>query len=172
MTFTFLCLLTAKTEISISPGKVIMNAVAQAWFHKSNPNFLDVRREESSRMLYTTIIKIAHNFLFFFPFKSIQNIFILKLNIDIYRKRKILIKSSIWSITIDRLGILEIAIPRIKVIITLTLLSVKMSFIKESQTPTDTKTNIIITDLFEKEDEVETKTIRGLKNKKDKNDKH
>lgn len=47
-----------------------------------------------------------------------------------------------------------------------------MSFIKESQTPTDTKTNIIITDLFEKEDEVETKTIRGLKNKKDKNDKH
>lgn len=96
----------------------------------------------------------------------------MKLNIDIYRKRKILIKSSILSITIDRLGILEIAIPRIKVIITLTLLSVKMSFIKESQTPTDTKTNIIITDLFEKEDEVETKTIRGLKNKKDKNDKH
>lgn len=73
---------------------------------------------------------------------------------------------------IDNHGILEIAIPRIKVIITLTLLSVKMSFIKESQTPTDTKTNIIITDLFEKEDEVETKTIRGLKNKKDKNDKH
>lgn len=73
---------------------------------------------------------------------------------------------------IDNHGILEIAIPRIKVIITLTLLSVKMSFIKESQTPTDTKTNIIITNLFEKEDEVETKTIRGLKNKKDKNDKH
>lgn len=43
-----------------------------------------------------------------------------------------------------------------------------MSFIKESQTPTDTKTNIIITNLFEKEDEVETKQLGASKIKKTK----